>query len=797
MLESGIIEVKNEQSQGRYLKIPLTITSSTPICRYKPVKLRFRLSSQLNHMIGEINICSVLRICEHDSLKKSYPADVFRLDELSNSESVYYEVVWALDGDVINGQEDFEVHIGYDENPVDYKGIVTDTDLYGFEKVMGTSFKGWMNSESRTMPYLGVFTDGGVLGEYGYQFLFGYWNSFEASLQGGQYISLGHPVYDLEEYRKDLGTRFCNIKVDARSKRIPRICISNQYGFYEGFNGFEFTRRFTGSDSVSWSGKGFWLSSLFEGSKPDLFFYDGMWRNTGDPLLDYDRQSIPDAYVVFYWSDEGKWLGIALDAKSYSGGIQPVVLWWRSDDRGDLYAHQTSFHWESSGTPFLTGTLGGMYLAGVGSREQGLWKTQSMYDELDNPLDIDVGVAVFTDDFPVVYGRDSCDVSCASASSVQSVAEDSGKMHIENQYLQLSFDPDTLSIISLRSDLTGSGNYGQDLLIGNNCCIYFSGGSSFQRSIDHHDTEQCFLVPTMLDNTTISVTEQDGIRALEVSSFGLVDFVSNERVFDVSLVIKLKPGAVLELNAEFVALKDMLIPYVGWHLDFPKGLWDEFYTADSAMIRLKNLDNYRMSYDVLQPCWRPAGEQITAYLRSDVRFEEDLKLITRVLDGVPGWRNVNLPNPLFDGQRGTSKLAVTVSRFEGWRKLPDGNTTWGRHNCAEFEFKKNQQYKVSAQLCFEAASRERPEQDVVLVSIPHSPDIDRELNSYWREHCQGGVTGFSGIIAWWYSMTGRYNSRFSLDTFKNCVESLRGRKCRHQSYDTGKRRCTSRALLKL
>jgi hypothetical protein len=123
---------------------------------------------------------------------------------------------------------------------------------------------------------------------------------------------------------------------------------------------------------------------------------------------------------------------------------------------------------------------------------------------------------------------------------------------LENGYLELLVDPERASIISLRVDLQGNGEYGQNIL-GDAGAIYFGGGSEHQRPIDPNDLDNKFLV-TRLASGLIKVSKDKGSYAeVRIDDLELLDPVSKQQLMNASLVIAIS-GTSFELSAEYTSI---------------------------------------------------------------------------------------------------------------------------------------------------------------------------------------------------------------------------------------------------
>jgi hypothetical protein len=329
---------------------------------------------------------------------------------------------------------------------------------------------------------------------------------------------------------------------------------------------------------------------------------------------------------------------------------------------------------------------------------------------------------------------------------------------LENGYLELLVDPERASIISLRVDLHGNGEYGENLL-GDAGAIYFGGGSEHKRPIDPNDLDNKFLV-TRLASRSIEVSRGNGTYAeVRIRDVELLDPVSKQQLMKASLVISIS-GTSLELSAEYTSLVNEKLPYIGWHLDFAARAWDKFYHGSQGYIRYRNMTNIRMSQDVLQPWWRGVGENVLAFGSSESSLTSELAMRIRSTRGHTGWTNVNLPNPMFDEPRGIAKIGITYTQLD-----------WSRHNNAEFAFEAGETYRIAGVVEFLSANTKEPEFDVVRLEFPHDTSLTKELNDYWLEHVSGGPSYLFGINAWWYAMVSRYNPRYELSKFRSDIES--------------------------
>jgi hypothetical protein len=588
--------------------------------------------------------------------------------------------------------------------------------------VEGKEFRARINKKFPS--FLGVLNDAGSPSDPFLGYFYGWWTSSDFLLEGKGWVGLHMPIYKLEKLKIEKGKRSVEVSTDVSLKDEPNIHIRSRYIFYEGVSGFEMEREFIARNGKRFGPLGLWLGGVLSefpvsnASLPDSYYYQGKWRDK----IEHNWQNISSQqkeegggapFVIFYWKATKRYLVSLIDPKGFAGGIRALHFCWRGEWKDPAWWEETGF--------FSYGKFKARFLIGRGSKKEALKKA----NELQKGI------------FP---------------SLSQKMKEETRKGKIEfikNGFYRLGIDVDRGEVVSLQVDVMGRGEWGANLLAGKRTRIYFGGPSNWQRSVYPSDSYPLYLSPNRTKKWEISST------SLYIPSL-LLFSPEREPIISASLTYSLENEKIL-LKAEFESLRDITLPYLGWHLDFPSNSWKRFYNSAGGYFHIRMLSNYKMSMYDLQPCYRPIGNDMIAYGEDDSLTPFRTIAMELKNEGSDMPFNIHLPNPIFDEPMGISKIAITGSQFD-----------WTIHNCRSMSLKRGKVYRLELSLRI-IPPPAPPSQGTFILRFPHSPEIEKAINMFYQEHCYGGPVAPIGIVPFFHILAGKYNPRFSLELTKEKI----------------------------
>ncbi|MGB9878279.1 MAG: hypothetical protein ACPLPS_10990, partial [bacterium] len=427
--------------------------------------------------------------------------------------------------------------------------------------VEGRSFRARINKKFPS--FLGVLHDAGCPTNPYIGYFYGWWTSSDFPVEGKGWVGLHMPLYKWRDIKVERDKKKVIVTTEVTLKDDTDVLIRSRYFFKEGICGFEMEREFIARNGKKFGPYGFWLGGalsefpISNATSPDSYFYEGKWRNKVEhSWLGLSEQKIitpdKDYIVIFYWAESKRYLIIVIVPQGFEGGIKHLQFCWRGNWKEPAWGAYTGL--------FSYGKFKARFIIGRGSKE--------------------VAVRI---------GRDLLKGIWAGIAPGQSEREE-GKgnvKYIENGFYRLGIDVNMCRVISLRVDLRGKGKYGANILVGKRSGIYFGGPSQWQRSIYPSDAYSLYLkarnvgklkaFSSTLILPSVLLYSPEGIPFLRASlSFSL----KKEKIF---------------LRAEFESLKDVSLPYLGWHLDFPANSWKRFYNSVGGYFHLRMLGNYKMS----------------------------------------------------------------------------------------------------------------------------------------------------------------------------------------------------------
>lgn len=564
--------------------------------------------------------------------------------------------------------------------------------------------------------FLGVLHDAGCPADPLLGYYYGWWTNADFQIDG-EWLGLQMPIWELKDWKIIKGKNSLSLLLEVRLKKDPSIRIRSRYTFLEGVTGFEMEREFISRKGKRIGPIGLWLGGILSefplsnASSPDSYFYEGEWHSS----LAHSWEDIhslrggpkgEEPLVIFYWSSLRRYLICAIVPEGLGGGIKALQFRWREAWKDPCWAQNTGL--------FDYGRYKVRFLIGRGGREEALKR-----------------------------GRELLKGKWQAYHPPNRAKEPQGKIaYISNSYYRIGIDERRGEIVSLRVDPKGEGKWSKDLLEGTNCRIYFGGGSPLQRSIYPLDTYPAFL---MSKNLKLQITSPTSASI----SNSLSSPLNSSPLLWASLSILLS-GDTLILSADFQSTRDLSLPYIGWHLDFPTPSWQRFFNSIGGYFHKRMLEGYKMRTYDLQPCYRPIGGDLIAYgdATSLPAFKD---LLLEVRDGgssTPFF--VHLPNPLFDEPLGISKIAITPCPL-----------AWEKHNCAPMRIEKGKKYHLTALLRI-LTPYPPPDLGTFRIHLPHAREVEEALNNFHLEHCWGGPLAPDGLVPFFWLLAGQYNPRFDL-----------------------------------
>lgn len=590
--------------------------------------------------------------------------------------------------------------------------------------IKGTAFRARINKKFPS--FLGVLHDAGCPLDPFIGYFYGWWTSSDFPLEGKGWVGLHMPIYRLRDVKISKENGGIRVKTEVSLKDDPFVRIRNHYIFYEGVPGFEMEREFLDEGGKRFGPAGLWLGGtisefpISNAALPDNYFYEGKWwSNIQHSWLDLNHlQGGPqngEYFVILYWSKTKRYLIIAIPPQGFAGGIKALRFCWRGDWKEPAWGQNTGF--------FSYGKFKARFLAGRGSREEAVRKATDL-----------------------LQGK------WAKLATPNRGRKEEGRevRYLANGYYRLGIDMRRGEVVSLQVDVSGRGKWGEDLLRGKNCRIYFGGASLWQRSIYPDEQYNLYLEPETGKTERVS---NSSIHFSELTLFS----PEGSPLITASLGISLEADSIL-LKTEFQSLRDISLPYIGWHLDFPIASWERFYNSAGGYFHRRMLENYKMSIYDLQPCYRPIGSDLIAYGGEGFLPEFSSLALEVRNEGSDTPLFVHLPNPLFDRSMSISKIAVTPCSYD-----------WPRHNCREMSLERGKTYKLAVALrLFSPISP--PSQGTFLIHLPNAPEVEKTLEMFYREHCFGGPFAPDGMIPFFWTLAGKYNPRFDLEAMRNSLE---------------------------
>lgn len=573
--------------------------------------------------------------------------------------------------------------------------------------------------------FLGVLHDAGCPLEPFIGYFYGWWTSSDFPVEGKGWAGLHMPIYRLRDLKIERREGKTIIKTEVCLKDDPLLSIRSRYIFDEDALGFEMEREFIGSNGRRFGPAGLWLGGTLSefpvsnASLPDAYFYEGKWwRKIEHTWSALERlQGGPkngEYFVVFYWSEVKRYLVVAIPSEGFAGGIKALQFCWRGDWRDPAWAQYTGF--------FSYGKFRARFLIGRGSEEEAVRKARELLRGNWDRLKI-----------PKVKREESREIK-----------------HISNGYYRLGIDLRKGEIVSLQVDTRGKGKWSGSLIFGKNSRIYFGGPSNWQRSVYPDEPSNLVLEPRNVEPVKVFHY------SLRFPNLHLVS-PEGEALVKASLDFRLDKDAII-LRAEFQSFRDIYLPYIGWHLDFPAGSWERFYNSGGGYFHRRMLENYKMSIYALQPCYRPIGNDLIAC--ADEGSQPLFRFLTLEIrdagSDTPFF--VHLPNPLFDRTMGITKIIVSSCTFD-----------WRIHNCRPISLERERKYRLSAVIRLLPYIRP-PSQGTFRIYLPNAPEVERALEMFYLEHCFGGPLAPEGMIPFFWTLAGKYNPRFNLETMRNNLE---------------------------
>lgn len=591
--------------------------------------------------------------------------------------------------------------------------------------VEGRAFSARIN---KSFPsFTGVLHDAGCPADPFIGRLYGWWTSSDFSVEGKGWVGLHMPFYRLRDLKiKKDGKRTIVIN-EIFLADDPHLTIRSTYIFEEDVPGFEMEREFIGREGRQFGPLGLWLGgtlSEFPISNtvpPDSYFYEGKWHTK----IEHSWQDLQflqggpkngEYFVILYWSETRRYLIMAIIPDGFAGGIRALRFVWRGNWKEPAWGQNTGL--------FTYGKFKVRFQIGNGSKEDALKNSKQL-----------------------LKGKW---VRLRSFYRMQKGGRKIVK-YISNGYYRLGIDLKRGAMISLQVDSRGRGKWRENLLFGKNCGVYFGGPSTWQRSVYPEEPYSLNLETRVLEPVEAS---SSSIRFPNVMVFS----PQGVPILKASLSFTLHKDAIL-IKAEFEGLRDVSLPYLGWHLDFPAGSWERYYNSGGGYFHRRMLENYKMGIYDFQPCHRPIGSDLIAY------SEEGSPSLFRSLclqvkdEGSDVPFIINLPNPLFDRTLGVYKMAITPCSFD-----------WTRHNCRLFSLEKGKRYKLSAVIKL-LPPTSPPSQGTFHIKLPHAPDVEKALDMFHLEHCFGGPIAPVGLVSFFWTLAGKYNPRFSLEAMRTNLET--------------------------
>lgn len=590
--------------------------------------------------------------------------------------------------------------------------------------IEGMAFRARINKKFPS--FLGVLHDAGCPADPFIGYFYGWWTSSDFPVEGKGWVGLHMPIYRLVDLKIQRGKGKTLVKTEVCLKDDPLVRIRSIYTFEDDVPGFEMEREFIGSERRRFGPLGFWLGGtlsefpISNAVPPDSYFYEGSWHYKIEHSWT-DLGSLNggpkngETFVVLYWSESKRYLIMAIVPEGFGGGLKALNLVWRGNWKEPC--------WGQNAGLFSYAKFRARFLLGTGSREEAVRKGREL-----------------------IKGRwERLRVLRTKEERERGIIR-----YIENGYYKLGIDVRRAEVVSLKVDVKGQGRWSEDLLSGKNSKIYFGGPSDWQRSIYPEEQYTLLLKPLTLKPARISPYSINFPDLLLLSPEGLP-------LIKASVDFSIKDNAIA-LTAEFQGLKNVSLPYLGWHLDFPFGSWERFYNSAGGYSHRRMLENYKMGIYDLQPCYRPIGGDLIAY-GDELSSPIFRSLCLRINDGgsnVPFL--VNLPNPLFDRATGISKIAITPCAFD-----------WTQHNCRPMSLEKGKTYKLSAFIRL-TPTVPPPSQGTFKINLPFAPDVEKALDMFLIEHCMGGPFAPDGMIPFFWTLAGKYNPRFNLDAMRANLE---------------------------
>lgn len=591
--------------------------------------------------------------------------------------------------------------------------------------VEGKAFRARINKKFPS--FISVLHDAGCPADPFIGYFYGWWTSSDFPVKGRGWVGLHMPVYRLKDIKINKEGVRTIVRTEICLRDDPLLTIRSTYVFEENTPGFDMEREFIGDEGRLFGPIGLWLGgtlSEFPISNtvpPDSYFYEGKWHTKIEHSWQ-DLQSLKggpvngEYFVILYWSEVRRYLIMSINPEGFAGGIKALRFVWRDYWKEPAWGQNTGY--------FAYGKFKVRFRIGKGSKEDALRSARELargkYTNWKTPYK-----AVKKEKESIKY--------------------------ISNEHYRLGIDLRKGRVVSLQVYTKEKRKWSENLLSGKNCGIYFGGPSELQRSVYPEEPYSLDLETRVLKPVEVSSSAVRFPSVLVFSPRGLP-------VLRVFLVFSLHKDKIF-LRAEFQGLKDISLPYLGWHLDFPIGSWGRYYNSAGGYFHRRMLENYKMGIYDFQPCYRPIGGDLIAYGEegSPLPFRS---LCLQIKDGgsdVPFV--VHLPNPLFDKKIAVYKIAITPCTYD-----------WTRHNCRLFSLEKGKRYKLSAVIRI-ATPTPPPSQGTFRIKLPHAPDVEKALDMFHLEHCFGGPIAPAGITSFFWTLAGKYNPRFSLQAMRTTLET--------------------------